>query len=390
MLDSIDIGTSGLLGFSKELQTISNNVANLNTPGFKGSNSEFSDLFSQGGNGTVSGQGGQIGSGLATLPSVINFTQGQINQTGNDLDTAIEGSGFFVLRDTAGQVSYTRDGAFKFDADGILVNANGDHVQALNAKGALQDITLTGSRFSAPKASTAITMAGSLSTADTSKVVSVTVIDSSGASHVLSVDFKNNTATTPGEWGVTVTDGATTLTAAGDKIDFTNGAINSAHDSVTFTFAPAGAASMSLTLTMDPSTTSPATGTSDAHVTLVDGYGKGEMTKTTFDAGGNLVVSYSNGQTVKNQQLALATFNSTAGLYAVSGNDFKNSDPQAVTLSIAQSGVSTIDAASLEASNVDLSKEFSAIIITQRGYQASSELISTANQMLDTLMHMKG
>lgn len=390
MLDSINIGTSGLIGFSKELQTISNNVANLNTPGFKGSNSEFTAMFSQGGNSAVQGQsGGQTGSGLGTMPSVVNFSQGQVNQTGNDLDAAINGNGFFVLRSTSGQRLYTRDGQFKFDDKGILVNANGDHVQALNAQGALQDISLTGLRSNPATASTAIAMSGSLSTVDTDKLISgVTVTDNAGGTHTLSVNFHNNTTVTPGSWLVTIKDGATTVGSG--EVRFTSGILNPAFNAVSFTYSPAGAAAMPLTLTLDPSSTSPSTGTSSLAASSVDGFGKGEMSKTTFDATGNLVISYSNGQTSKTQTLALANFTSINDLQQVNGNSFTSTNQQGVTLSVAKTGVTTISADSLEGSNVDLSKEFSAIIVTQRGYQAASELISTANQMLDTLMHMKG
>jgi flagellar hook protein FlgE len=390
MLDSINIGTSGLVGFSKQLQTISNNVANLNTPGFKGSNSQFTAFFSQGGNSAVKGQGSsQMGSGLGTLPSVVNFNQGQVNQTGNDLDAAINGNGFFVLRSTSGQTLYTRDGQFSFNDKGILVNANGDHVQALNAQGVLQDITLNGVRTNPASASTAITMAGSLSTVDTDKLIGgVTVTDSAGGTHTLSINFHNNTAVTPGSWLVTVKDGATTVGSG--EVRFATGILNPAFSTVSFTYTPAGAAAMPLTLTMDAASTSPTSGSSTLAVSSIDGFGTGDMTKATFDADGHLVITYSNAQTTKTQTLALATFSSINDLHAVNGNNFTSTNQQGVTLGVARSGITTVSADSLEASNVDLSKEFSQIIVTQRGYQAASELISTANQMLDTLMHMKG
>lgn len=391
MLNSINIGTSGLIGFSKELQTISNNVTNLNTPGFKASNAQFTSLFSEGGGSALSGHGGSHGgAGLGTLSSVIDFSQGQINQTGNDLDVAIDGSGFFVLRDSAGQTFYTRDGQFKFDTDGFLVSSiTGDRVQALNDEGVLQDINLDGLRTNPAAASANITLSGTLSTADASKMVGgVTVTDSAGGTHTLSINFVNNTATTPGSWLVTVMDGATTV--ATGEIRYDSGLLDPAFSTVSFTYSPTGVADMPLTLTIDASSTSAASGASTLAVSLIDGNGIGEMTGATFDSSGHLVISYSNGQTDESQTLAIAMFNSTDDLQAASGNNFKSTNPQAVTLGVAKAGSTTIDGASLEASNVDLSTEFSKIIITQRGYQASSELISTANQMLQTLMQMKG
>jgi flagellar hook protein FlgE len=390
MLTSINIGTSGLVGFSKELQTISNNVANLNTPGFKGANAQFSALFSNGGDSAGPNHAGaQSGAGLGTMANTVDFLQGQISQTGNDLDVAIDGSGFFVLRDTNGHTSYTRDGRFSFNSKGILVNGAGDHVQGLNAQGALQDITLDGVRANAASATANIKLSGKLSTADATKTVSgVSVTDSAGASHSLSLVFTNNTTVTAGSWLVAIKDGATTVGSG--EVRFAAGLYDPAHSSISFTYSPAGVAAMPLTLTLDPSSTNPATGTSDMAVSSIDGWATGNLTKATFDETGKLVISYSNGQTNNSQVLALANFGSTSDLEQKGGNTFTSTNPKGVTLGVAGAAAGSISADSVEGSNVDLSKEFSAIIITQRGYQASSELISTANQMLDTLMHMKG
>ncbi|MFZ6756290.1 flagellar basal-body rod protein FlgF [Undibacterium sp. Ji50W] len=390
MLNSIKIATTGLTGFSKELQTISNNVANLNTPGFKGSNAKFSSFFSHDGDSASGGhQGAASGAGLAVLPSVVNFAQGQINQTGNDLDVAVDGNGFFVLRDSQGQTFYTRDGSFKFDSKGFLVDADGNHVQALTNQGVLQDISITGLKTNAASATKAIQLSGRLSTADTDKAVGgVIVTDAVGGTHTLAVNFKNNNAATPGSWLVTIKDGNDTVGTG--EVKFISGVLDSAHNSVAFTYSPSGVAPLSLTMTLDASTTSAATGASTLAVASIDGFAQGDMSNASFDGQGNLVISYTNGQTSKNQTLALANFSSTDHLVAISGNKFKSTRQQDVSLGVASSNLSTIDGGSLEGSNVDLSKEFSEIIITQRGYQASSELISTANQMLDTLLHMKG
>jgi flagellar hook protein FlgE len=391
MLTSINIGTSGLIGFSKELQTISNNVANLNTPGFKGANAQFSALFSAGGDSAgTSHAGTHSGTGLATMTSTVDFKQGQISQTGNDLDVAIDGNGFFILRDTNGNTSYTRDGRFNFNADGILVNAAGEHVQGLSEAGALQDITLEGARTSAASASAKIKVAGILSTADTLKTVSgVNVTDAAGGSHTLSIEFKNNTAVTPGSWLVTVKDGAATVGTG--EVRYILGKLDPAHSTVAFTYSPTGVAALPLTIEVDAASTNPATGTSSMALTSVDGWGTGSLTQATFDAQGKLVISYSNGQTDKKQMLALATFESTSDLEQSGGSSFKAIDEKSAIIGVAGGdGTGSITPDSVEGSNVDLSKQFSAIIITQRGYQAASELISTANQMLDTLMHMKG
>jgi flagellar hook protein FlgE len=390
MLNSINIGTSGLLGFSKQLETISNNVANLNTAGFKGANAQFSALFSAGGESIGTGQAGtHNGAGLATLPTVVDFSQGQINQTGNDLDVAIDGNGFFILKDDAGNPTYTRDGRFNFDAKGVLVNAAGARVQQLSADGELKDITLEGLRNNPAQATLNIKMSGTLPLTETTKTVTgINVTDGAGATRALTVELKNNTAVTAGSWLVTIKDGATSVGSG--EIGFINGRIDPAHSSVAFNYTPAGAAAMPLTLAFDASVTSPATGTATMAVSAVDGWGEGELTGATFDTGGKLVISYSNGQSSKDQRLALAHVNTATDLEQVGGNTFRSTNPQGVKLGLAGGAGSAITSKSVEGSNVDLSKEFSAIIVTQRGYQAASELISTANQMLDTLMHMKG
>lgn len=388
-LSSINIGSSGLTGFSKQLETISNNVANLNTPGFKGATSQFSALFSGGGESAGTGGSTKGGSGLAMLPSTVNFAQGQINQTGSDLDVAIDGHGFFVLRDDAGNLLYTRDGRFNFDAKGILASIDGAHVQALGADGALHDISLDGVRTNPASASTTIKLGGTLSTADTTKVVSgISVTDAAGGTHALSIEFKNNTSVTAGSWTVTVKDGSTAVGSG--EVRFASGLLDKSFAKVAFTYSPAGVAPLPLTVVLDAGATSAASGSSTLAVQSTDGWGVGTMTKASFDASGKLALTYSNGQTANPQTLALASFGSTADLEQASGTSFRSTRPDAAVLGVANGGASSITPESLEGSNVDLSRQFSAIIITQRGYQASSELISTANQMLDTLMHMKG
>ncbi len=394
MLNSINIGTSGLTGFSKELQTISNNVANLNTPSFKGSNAQFSDLFAAGDNAGGDGNGGARGAshsgyGLATLPSVIDFSQGQINQTGNDLDVAIDGEGFLVTHDDLGQTLYSRDGRLKFNQDELLVNQNGAKVQGLNAQGALHDISLAGLHTNTASASTKITLAGVLLNADANKqITGIKVIDSAGGSHDLTIDLSTGTPATAGTWQIAIKDGATTV--GNGQVHFIDGRLDPAQADISFDYAPANAKPMSLALSFDPGVTSSATGNSTLAVSKIDGYGEGELVKTTFDTLGKLVLSYSNGQIVRQQTLALAHPGNNGDLEAVSGNSFRSRHPESITLGVAEVGKRSFNAESLEGSNVDLSKEFSAIIVTQRGYQAASELISTANQMLDTLMHMKG
>ena len=387
-LTSINIGSSGLIGFSKQLETIGNNVANLNTPGFKGANSQFSALFDNGGQSAGTGGGARSGSGLAMLPSTVDFRQGQINQTGNDLDVAIDGHGFFVLEGDSGRL-YSRDGRFNFDTKGVLVNADGDRVQGMGADGKLHDISLDGLHGNPASASTTIKLTGGLSTADTTKTIgAVTVTDAAGGTHTLSLEFKNNTTATSGSWLVTVKDGTTTVGSG--EVRFANGSLDPNFSTVKVNYQPAGVPAMPLSITMDAAATGVSTGSSSLALSSVDGWGIGTLTSSTFDAAGKLTISYSNGQKTTPQTLALARFDSTTDLDQAHGTSFRSVRPEGGALGVADGTGTTISPDSLEGSNVDLSRQFSAIIVTQRGYQASSELISTANQMLDTLMHMRG
>lgn len=393
---AIDIGMSGLIGFSQELQTISNNVANLNTPGFKGSQSQFSDLFSQD-NSPSGGSNQSSGEGLQTLPTVINFASGQSTQTGVATNMLDSGGSFFVLKDpTSGQISYTQDGQFQFNSSGVLVDSTGKlDVQALSSSGQLSNLTRAGLENSAPVASTTITLQGNISTGSTTETLSgITVIDAAGGSHTLTATFTNST-TTPGTWSVKLTDANGTIATGGSFVFGTNGALSTtaANTTFAFTYSPAGVPAMNLTLNLAPSTTSN-TSTNSLAVQAVDGNTAGTITNVSFDQNGTLNLTYSNNQTAKGQSVALANFTSTSDLTVFgSGNNAfvtpKNSEAMLGTAGT-NSAWGSITSGSIQASNVDLSTEFSAIIITQRGYQAASEIVSTANQMMQDVLSMKG
>jgi flagellar hook protein FlgE len=389
---------SGLIGYSQELQTISNNVANLNTPGFKGSDTQFSDLFSQD-NSPSGGSNTATGEGLQTLPAVINFAAGQATQTGIDTNMINSGNSFFVLKDpTTGQISYTQDGQFSFNSSGVLVDSTGKlDVQALSASGQLSNLTQANLQNSTPKASTTITMSGNLSSSGTTTPVTdtvsnINVIDADGGTHTLTATFTESTSSS-GTWSVSISDANGSVVSGGTFV-YSGGAIstNAQDNSYTFTYSPAGVPSMSLTINM-AGTTSYATSSTLAPQTI-DGYTAGTVTNAAFNQNGTLVLTYSNGQTANGQTVALANFSSTANLqeYGAGNNAFITPNNSEAHLGTAGSNSAwgSITAGSIQASNVDLSTEFSAIIITQRGYQAASEVVSTANQMMQNALDMKG
>lgn len=396
MLDTIFIGMSGLTGYSKGLRVIGNNLTNVNTPGFKGAQLQFADLFYQqnevGTGNAGDGRPLQLGTGLNTLATAISFKQGELRQTGNPLDIAIEGEGYFILRDD-GESRYTRAGQFEFDKDGFLTSKNsGKRVAGLDASGQLAYVTLNGLQTNPARATSEVKFTGNLSSTALTDVVvnNVKVMDAVGSEHLLKLTFKNNSATTPGSWTVTATDG--TATVGTGTLQFNNGAIVAGGDKFTLTYSPAAVNPLSVSFEFSANVTSFAAGNaSTLTMASQDGYGAGALTAASFNAEGKLALSYSNGQTAEGMQLALARFDSNNVLVAEGGNEFTAGEILPAQISGAKSGpFGSISSGTVENANVDMAEEFSNLIIMQRGYQASSHVLNTANEMIQLLFDMKG
>ncbi len=394
MLESIYVGLTGLTSYARGLNNISNNVANLNTPGFKSSQLQFTDLFYRyqtSGEGSGNGSSYAQGSGVNTGSSSMVFKQGELRATGNDQDIAIDGNGLFILRKDD-QVFYTRAGQFAFDSEGYLVSRDSQaRVAALGGTDSLRDINLNGLRSSPAKATSTVTLTDSLSNNDSGfDLNNVVITDSLGASHTLLLDFDNNKSVTPGSWRVKVKEGATVISDG--EIRFgSDGSPLAGFDTHVFTYTPSnGASPMVVTLDLKD-TNNFSSSASNLKVASQDGQVAGSLTKATFDAEGYLVATYSNGQTVKHDRLALAWFNDMQGLEQTGGNLLMNSSGQERVLgSPGQALFGKVKGGSIELSNVDLAQQFSELIITQRGYQASSQIITTANEMLQQLFDIKG
>ena len=405
MLDSILIGLSGMEGFSKGLKVISNNVANLNTAGFKSSTMQFSDAYYQesgAGFDPVTGESTSFGSGLATSSSVIDFQAGELQSSSNPLDTAINGDGYFVFQDKDGNAqAYTRDGQFEFDKDGVLVSATtGKYVMGYAASGAqdLTKITLDGLRSNAAKATSTVKFSGNLNSTPASgatvaetKIDSMVIDDALGGQHTLKVDIVNDGTNAPNSWTVTVSDATGTAIGNG-TIGFIGGSPDPSADTVSIDYTPTGGTAMTLKLDFSSNVTSyVGDNLSSLSIASQDGYGPGSISGLSFDSDGKLSLAYSNGQTAKGAQLALAHFDSNLELKQESGGQFQTDDPGNVHLGRAGSnGLGSIESGEIESSNVDLSNEFSNLIVMQRGYQASSNVISTADQMLQQLFDLHG
>lgn len=392
MLNSIYIGMSGLQGYSQGLRVIANNTANLNTPGFKGSTLQFADMFysnnqAQAGSGTM-----QVGYGLNTAGTVLNFQQGELRQTGNSLDLAVDGQGLFTVKDEGGNLHYTRAGQFSFNTDGVLVNrVDGSKVMGLSPSGALTEISIAGVSTTKGKATSTLKFAGNVSsTAADQTIGSVKVMDHLGGEHLLTVKLTNENAVAAGRWKVELMNGAAVVGTG--SITFTGGVPDPAQAKVNVTYTPTGLAAIPLTLDFSSDVTSFASGNlSTLAFTSQDGYGPGALTGVSFDSRGTLVMAYTNGQTVKGPQLAMGRFDSPEAVVAAGNNQFDATNTLAWhTGAAGANGFGSIRAGMVELSNVDLSQEFSDLVIMQRGYQASSQVISTANDMLQELFQMKG
>lgn len=206
MFSSMLSALSGMLGFSKGLDVISNNVANMNTPGFKASELQFRDLYYRYGLGDGSGGFDQIGEGVNTGSTRVKFQQGDLRQTGNALDVAIDGNGFFVVRKD-GQTFYTRSGQFEFDNEGFLVEKGSGARVAAFEDGRLVDISISGLRVNPPKPTSEVKLAGTLSsTGTTHQVSNVTVIDALGNTRTLTLLFKKTNQATLNNSALSTTD----------------------------------------------------------------------------------------------------------------------------------------------------------------------------------------
>ena len=400
MFSSLYAGLTGLIGFSKGLDVVSNNVANLNTTGFKSSQLQFQDLFYQyklAGDDSGNRSSLQIGAGVETSSTSLRFNQGEFRDTGNALDAAIDGSGFFVLRSDE-KTYYTRSGRFEIGADDYLVDALTKHkVAAIMDNGALTDIDLTGLKTSPPTPTTAVNFTGSIvKTESQYQIKEFEIFDSLGGTHKLTVTLvKNTDVAGVNSWFVNPEVDGEVLTKGEIRFDNNGEPVANFHTAV-FDFGPEGTVPTTITLNFgNPGsrigvtmyTTGPQT---NIEVSEKNGHVAGALSKLSFDGDGNLLLEYSNTDVVNYAQLALAWFDDLQGLQQVGGNLFINDATNRPKLAHANGGVmGTLQPGKVELSNVELTEQFTDMVILQRGYQASSQIISTTNEMIQQLFDMK-
>ncbi len=393
MLGAILTALSGMDAYSDGLQTISNNVANLNTSGFKEAEVSFNELVNTGGSEFPGAEDEASGYGVSVASPMTDFTQGQLQQTDSALDLAIQGSGFLTVYQN-GAIYYERTGSFSVTPSGNIADQNGNNLAVLNAQNQPTELNIKNMETYAPVATTSISFTGDLSdaTTDTATTAPITVYDSDGGQHAWTVTFTNPTADSNGtgvDWTATVTDSNGTTVGTG-TIDLTNGGIaNPAQDSFTVNETVTGAAALSVSL--DFSGLQSFSTNSNVQLNTVNGNGLGTLTSVAVDASGQVQITYSNGQTQSAGYIALANFQDPQTLHALTGGIYKsaaNNYPQYFQSDAP--GIGTLEASELEASNTNLSSEFGDLILIERGFQACSQVVSISNDMIQSLFGIQG
>ncbi|MBI3900273.1 MAG: flagellar basal-body rod protein FlgF [Gammaproteobacteria bacterium] len=404
MLSSLYSGLSGLLAFSKGLDTLSNNISNMNTPGFKSSELTFRDLFYRFSGGQDNKE--QMGQGVDASGSSINYQQGELRDTGNELDIAIDGAGFFVLRKD-GQTFYTRAGQFEFDDEGFLIERSSKGRVAALQDGQLQDISITDRRTIAPQPTAKISFSNILaygssgSTPAAHTISDVAVVDGAGSTHKLKIIFADNGSVAVGDislhsWKVEVRDENDVKIAEGEIRYNGSGTPAAGFNTMEFSYAPTGVTPTTVTLDFGAADSisgsrSLSGASSDLKVSKQDGFAVGSATEISFNESGALQVKYSNGETKTYDSLALAQFRNLQGLTERGSGLFANESNQEVILdNPSNNGMGKTQAKRIELSNVELTEQFTDMVVIQRGYQASSQVVSVTNEMIQQLMEMRG
>lgn len=405
MFGSIYIGLSGLNAYSRGLQMVSNNVTNLNSQGFKSSSVNFSDLFGAQGNGGLSFSSGEgpAGHGVEVGGSHYDMAQGELRQTDRDLDLAVDGSGFMMLM-RGDEVAYTRTGSFEVDKDGYIVLSGTEYRLAmLDPSGHPVNVSIDTSRGSEPKPTTTVKFANNLSAdattagtggaPDTPVMVSdIKVYDKNGGAHTWKVSFMRDT-TVPGQWSVKVTDEKGTDIAS-QALKFIAGKPDPTTTTLIFadTFNDTDTTNdLSVSLDFSDITSYTAGNAETLSARSTDGYALGSLTSVKVNNKGELELGYSNDQKKQLGAVAVADFRDPSALKQRSGGLFTDSGSagrQLMTTDDPRGG--NIVSRRLEASNVDLSAEFGDLILIQRGFQASSQIISVSNDMIQQLFGIRG
>jgi flagellar hook protein FlgE len=422
---------SGLTAAQGQLQSVSNNLANINTDGYKDQTLTFADVFSQTGITNGSGDPVQTGSGVTVSSTDSNFTEGSLNATGTSSNMALSGNGFFVTQTSSGLPDYTRAGDFTTNDAGQITTPSGELLLGypavngvVNTAAKLQPLQVGTGVTSPAVASSSFNISANL---NASSVVGDTasstlpVFDSLGASHTLTVTY---TMTAPNTWSYSVTiptadltpapvavppavAPTTTVVGAGTLGFDTSGALDEVNGVTTpaavaagvlltippVAVAPAvqttfadGAATMPLKWSLETAGTPTITQTSTASATSAtstNGFASGTLSTYAVQPDGTINGTFSSGQTLALGQVAVASFSNTQGLVDVGNNNYQPSASSgAAVVGVAGTGGrGTVIGGSVEQSNVNIATEFAKLIVAQQAYSANAKSITTFNQV---------
>ena len=411
-MPNFSIPLSGLHAASDALSVISNNLANLNTVGYKESQASFRDLFYQAFGTNGANDPIQVGEGVATDSVTPIFTSGNLESTGVATDAAITGNGFFVAQNN-GVMEYTRAGNFTVNAQGQLTTQSGALVMgypavngAVSTTQSIAPLQLNEGQLipgaATGKIQTQTNLDAGAKVGD-SFSTPITVYDSLGTSHVLTYQF---TKTAANAWSYQITlpaadtggTGAPTVVTSGSLAFNPDGTLQTPSSAVTgiaVTGLADGASDLSLTWDVQDATgNSLVTQTSAPSATAnttQDGYGSGTLVNFNITSDGTIEGSFSNNQTLALGQIVLADFANPQGLLRAGQNSFQNTlSSGAPVIGVAGTGGrGTITGGSLEQSNVDIATEFANMIVTQRGYQANARVVTTFDQLTQDAINMK-
>ncbi|MDE1949131.1 MAG: flagellar hook protein FlgE [Burkholderiales bacterium] len=433
---SFQQGLSGLAASSSDLDVIGNNIANANTFGAKSSTAVFADMYAN----AISGAGGsQVGIGATMATVAQQFTQGTITSTGNPLDVAINGSGFFELADKAGTLSYSRNGQFQLNSTGYIVNSGGLQLMGypansngviqpgaasplqlptagiapqVTSKSSLQLNLSSGAAITAPTTSPAINFSDATTY---NNATSQSIYDAQGEAIDMTYYFQHAPDTTTGTapsttttntWNVFATANGTTVSGttaaptplAQVQFDATKGTwvSSSAGNPATVTTPPsltnaAGVPIPSFSFKVDLSGMTQYGSAFGVTNQTQDGYAPGQLAGITIGQSGIITANYSNGQTQAAGQLELANFRNPQGLQAQSGNIWSATAASGnpIVGVAGQGNLGVLQSGALEASNVDLTGQLVGMITAQRVYQANAQTIKTQDAVMQTLVSLQ-
>jgi len=388
---SYSIAASGLNAVNEQLDGISNNIANAGTVGYKSMTTDFSAMYA-----------GTQAMGVSVDGTAQSISRGgSMVSTGNALDMAINDDGFFVLRDSAGNVTYTRAGSFNTDKDGYIVNASGDYLQGypVDENGALQTGTVKDLQINTgslpAQATSSLTFSANFNAADATidtvavpfdptnaasynSTYTTTVYDSLGNEHAVSQYF---TKTADNSWEVHYTfDGAAQPDTTALTFDEQGQLVNPGA-AVPMTFSVPGAAPIEMTF--DYAACTQYGSDFSVSTNVADGYASAQQNGVQVDGDGKVYATYSNGERMLQGQVVLATFPDENGLLAVSGTAWVETGESGTPL-MGAPGSGTFGALStgmLESSNVDITSELVDLMTAQRNYQANTKVISASSEL---------